>query len=768
MISKTILHYKILEKLGEGGMGVVYKAEDTRLKREVAIKFLPRQIAASEEERERFKIEAQAAAALNHPNIATIHAIEEVDDELFIVMEYIKGKELKQIIDNNQLSIDNVLNYATQIASGLQAAHEKGIIHRDIKSSNIMITDDGQVKIMDFGLAKLTGRTQLTRTGSTMGTVAYMSPEQTEGLETDHRTDIWAFGVVLYEMLTGQLPFRGDYEQAVIYAILNEEPELTDQIPANLRTILQKTLAKKRDVRYPNIGEVFTDLTAFSTGTKSVTSEPVGTSGHSLLPGKRWFLYGGLAALLLLAALAYFGSRSRPIESIAVMPFVNASGNDDVEYLSDGMTETLISSLSQLPKLNVKARSSVFRYKGREFDLQKIARELKVQAILTGRVVERGEQLTLSLELVDAATENALWSEQYNRKHSDLISLQSEIAHDVSSKLKTKLSGTDEQKLAKTYTANPEAYHLYLKGRYHAGKYTPEGFSKGIEYFNQAIAVDPTYALAYDGLAYCYYVSWYISPKEAGAKGKAAARKALEIDPTLAEAYTSLAAIYAWYDYDWSSAEGEFQQALHLNPDYALAHGYYAAYLAAMGRFDEAIAEGKRAAELEPLSAELNTTLGIVYFYAAQYEQAFDQLNKTIQFEPNFWWAHTYLARTLEKKGKLPDAISVLERAKLMEGATPEVLAALGYAYAAAGKRGEAHKIIAHLKEQAEQSYVPPYDIAVIYIGLEEKEQAFAYLEKEYATGGWYLNFLKVDPDLDPLRPDPRFKEMLKRLNLSE
>ncbi|TDI90652.1 MAG: protein kinase, partial [Caldithrix sp.] len=392
MIGKTILHYKIIEKLGEGGMGLLYKAEDTKLERTVAIKFLPRHIASNREERKRFEIEAKAAAALNHPNIATSYAIEEVDDEMFIVMEYIEGQELHELVGAGfkpapTLTLDKIVDYATQIASGLQAAHEKDVTHRDIKSANIMVTGKGQVKIMDFGLAKVRGGVQLTQVGTTLGTAAYMSPEQAQGLETDHRTDIWSFGVVLYEMLTGKMPFPGDYEQAVIYSILNEEPEFSEEIPANLQQLLLKALAKDPQERYQNVGEVLADLESFDTAQTSGVAKSVGANGHSPLPGNHVFLYGGVAVLIILfASFAYFLNRSQPIDSIAVLPFVNSNNDPDIEYLSDGITETLITKLSQLPQLRVMARSTVFRFKGKDMTAQQVGEELNVRAVLTGAI----------------------------------------------------------------------------------------------------------------------------------------------------------------------------------------------------------------------------------------------------------------------------------------------------------------------------------------------------------------------------------------------
>ena len=539
MIGKTILHYKISEKLGEGGMGVVYKAEDTKLKRDVAIKFLPRQIAASDDERERFKIEAQAAAALNHPNIATIHAIEEVDDEMFIVMEYIDGQELKSIIDDRQLSIDDILDYASQIASGLQAAHEKDVTHRDIKSANIMVTDKAQIKIMDFGLAKVRGGAQVTKVGTTLGTAAYMSPEQAQGMKTDHRTDIWAFGVVVYEMLTGKMPFPGDYEQAVIYSILNEEPEFPEEISANLQQILQKTLSKDLNDRYQNIGEVLANLESSAAGQTSGVAKPVG-AGFKPAPTKRLgILVGGIPILILVAGLVYFMNRNQPIDSIAVLPFVNSNNDPDIEYLSDGITETLITKLSQLPQLRVMARSTVFRFKGKDMTPQQVGEELNVRAVLTGAIVQRGNALRLNAELVDVSDGAQIWGGQYNRTLDDIFAVQDAISEQISKSLRLKLSSDDKSRLVKRHTEDSEAYQLYLKGRFYWNQRTGEALRTALDYFQQAISRDPTYALAYAGMADCYVllpVYRGLSVKAAFPKAKAVALQALQIDDQLAEA----------------------------------------------------------------------------------------------------------------------------------------------------------------------------------------------------------------------------------------
>jgi len=512
MIGKTILHYKILSKLGEGGMGVVYKAEDTKLDREVAIKFLPRQISASQEERERFKIEAKAAAALNHTNIATVYNIEDADDETFIVMEYIKGQELKEKIDAGPLPIDDTLNIAIQIAKGLQAAHTKEVIHRDIKSANIMLTAEADVKIMDFGLAKRGGQTKLTKEGTTLGTVAYMSPEQTSGDDVDQRSDLFSVGVLIYEMLSGQLPFKGDYDQAVTYSILNEEPEpvtsLRTGIPMELERIVYKCLEKDSSDRYQRADELIVDLRKLKkeSETKEILSktgvtqsQPLQRTPQQTRP-KKPAVYYGLAILLFLitaVSIAYFFSRESPIDSIAVLPIVNANNDTDIEYLSDGLTETLINKLSQLPQLQVMARSTVFQFKGKEMTPQQIGNELNVRAVLTGEIVQRGDALRLHVELVDVSDGTQIWGQQYNRTMDDIFDIQDAVSEQISSNLRLKLSGVDRDVLAKRHTNDTEAYQLYLKGRFFWNQRTGEDLQTALDYFEQAIDKDPDYALAY-------------------------------------------------------------------------------------------------------------------------------------------------------------------------------------------------------------------------------------------------------------------------------
>ena len=827
-------HYQIHSPIGAGGMGKVYLAEDTRLDRQVALKVLPEEFAKDAERMRRFVQEAKSASALNHPNILTIHEIGESDGQHYIATEFIEGETLRHHIQHSRMKLREVLDILVQVASALSTAHQAGIIHRDIKPENVMLRPDGLIKVLDFGLAKLTDKTTPTMDseaataknetdpGTIMGTVRYMSPEQARGKTVDARTDIFSLGVVLYEMVAGRAPFLGESSIDMLLAIFDKEPPplvcFADDIPTELQRIVSKCLRKEPDERYQTMKDVLLDLkelrdelaleaklgrslrpasdnenqkmliasgkmmggAAQTAGAASART----TSGAEYLAAHiRRHLRGATLATLigLLTALGlgywFFFLRSatpKPIESIAVLPFVNESRNADVEYLSDGMTETLIGSLSQLPNLNVKARSSVFRYKGKEFDLPKIAQELKVQAILIGRVVQRGEQLTLSLELVDTRTENVIWSEQYNRKQADLITLQSEIARDVSSKLKTKLSGVEEAKVTKNYTANPEAYQLYLKGRYYWNKRTEESVRKGFDFFQQAIDKDPSFALAYVGLADSYFLlgtgdamTGVLAPQEAFPKASAATEKALEIDNSLAEAWASRARI-AWYEFDWVGTEKDLRHSIELNPNYPTAHHWYALLLSNRGRVDEALKEIHQAQELDPLALPINANEGYILYFARRYDEAIEKGKKTLDLDATFALNYHRLGVAYEQKEMYKEAIGHFQQAVRYSNRHPAAVAALGHAFAVSGNRGEAQRLLAELKGLSESRYVSPYNIALIYLGLREKEQARQWLEKAYDEKSFEMNWIKVEPRLDPLRSDPRFTELLRRMNLPQ
>ncbi len=773
MIDQILSHYKILAKLGQGGMGEVYLAEDTKLRRKVALKFLPSHFATDPEARARFEQEARAAAALNHPNICTIYEIGEAEDKFFIAMEYVEGETLKKKVFSDQLSVNSVIEYAIQIAAGLQAAHEKGVIHRDIKSSNIMLTTKGQIKIMDFGLAKLPGSSLLTKEESTMGTVAYMSPEQARGRKVDHRTDLWSLGVVLYEMLAGDLPFRGDHPQVVIYSIINETPEpitsLQPDVPQEMEELLNKLLAKNPIARYQSASEVAGNLRPITKtrnlGFKTDTTIKTAASPHH----KRLLRYGTVAVLLvalIAAGLRFFSQPPQTIDSLAVLPFTNLSPNPNAEYLSDGITESLIYSLSQLPNVKVMSRNATFRYKGRATDAQTAGKELGVKAVLVGTVLQREKQLSISVELVDTRDRSVIWGENYHRPFADILAVQSDITNEITAKMRLQLSPTEQRQMQKHSTTNSEAYRLYLLGQHYASQYTREGLDKGIGYFNQAIALDSSYALAYFGLAYYYMgmADWYLPVPEAMSKTKAAAVKAIQLDETLVEAHVWLAILHFVYEYDHPAAVREFKHALALNPNNALAHSKYGWYLVLTGRFDEGLAAAKKAQELDPLSTEINHFWGASLYYSRRYDEAAEQLRQTIELSSNYWVSRLYLTKVYQQQGRLDEALAEIQKSTQIDSAS-EIIAMLARAYALAGKRREALHVLDNMQAWPKERYVAPSEIVKVYLALGDKEQALVWLEKAYATRS-FMNTLKVDAEFDPLRQEPRFQAILKKLGL--
>ncbi len=692
-------------------------------------------------------------------------------------MEFVEGQSLKDQVSSNQLSVISAIEIAIQIAEGLQAAHEKKITHRDIKPANVMITPKGQVKIMDFGLAKLAGRSALTKEGTTLGTVAYMSPEQARGEVVDHRTDIWAFGVVLYEMITGQHPFKGEYEQAVMYSIMHEEPEpitgLRTGVPMELERIVNKAMAKNSATRYQHADELLVDLLVAGKNieAKSSGTKPRSAAAKSGLP-KRAYLFIGLAIFLvgLIVAGLWLFDRGNPIDSLAVLPFVNVGADPNTEYLSDGITETLIYSLSRLPELKVMSLTSVSRYKGQEPDALKVGRELKVKAVLTGRLVQRGDNLSISAELVNAQDNSHIWGEQYTHKMAEILALQAELAKEILDKLRLRLSGEEMQRLSRSYGEDTEAYQAYLKGRYYAAKATnEEGFRKAVKYFNQAIAKAPNYALAYVGLAEAYYEvsSIYLPPKEAMPLMKEAALKAMEIDNTLAEAHAMLAKVKDAYDWDWSGAEAGYKRAIALNPNNETAHLYYGGYLVGQGRFEEGLTQVKIAQEIDPLSVRISNNYAYRLILARRYDQAIEQGRNAIELDANSWIAHDFLGQAYLYKGQLPEALAEFQKVRQLDD-SPWTLVNSSRAFVAAGMRTEALKMLAELHEHSKRGFVSTYGIACVYAALGENEPALTWLEKAYADRDENLGGMKVNPRLDSLRSNPRFNVLLKKMGLWE
>jgi serine/threonine protein kinase/Flp pilus assembly protein TadD len=792
VIGEKIGHYKVQSSIGAGGMGEIYRASDTRLRRDVAIKILPENLMKDASAIERFMREAYAASALNHPNILTIFDIGEHEKTHFIATEFVEGETLRQKINSARLRLTEILDIAIQTADALIAAHEAGIIHRDIKPENIMIRRDGYVKVLDFGIAKLSepsaaenGLTQtaeaetlvqsITAQGMILGTAFYMSPEQARGLRVDARSDVFSLGAVIYEMTARRLPFSGATVADVIAAILKSEPpplsETVGNLPPEFERIVTKSLNKKRAGRYQTMKDFAEDLKqirqrlVFETELQRIhISNDVFSSSGEIFPLEN--------ATQILPKTRKSRTR-KAIDSLAVLPLVNSRRDAETEYLSDGITECIINSLSKLPKLRVVPRSTVFRYKNQQTDLQHIGNELGVRAVFAGRILQIGDSVVVNAELVDIANEAQIWGENYRREMTDIFTLLDEIAEDISEKLRLKLSGEEKKQLSKRYTENSEAYQFYLKGRYFVtSKRTEDWIKKGIEYFQKAIDLDPNYALAYSGIAEAYGFlasstgGW--RPHDAYPKSEAAALKALELDDTLGEAHCSLGFSRLLYDWNFAEAEREFRRAIELSPNYPNSHDGLGFYLKAVGRHAEAIEKCKQAQKLDPLSPFAHVSLGYAHYFARDYEKAIEECRKALEMDKYSTFAHRNLGLAYLQQGKLEKAIEALCNAVKFSQGGLAFESYLGFAYAVAGKRTEAQEVLASLEDLDKERYVPAYNFAIIHAGLGDFDKTFEWFEKALKERSGFLPFLKVEPVVDCLRGDSRFDDLLRKIGLIE
>lgn len=781
-LGRSVGRYRIVAPLGKGAMGEVYLAEDSSLRRKVAIKFLHAEVMADEHAQKRLIREAQAAANLDHPNICRIHEVGTDDGQSFIVMQYVEGETLTNRIRRKPLKIGEALAIAVQLSDALSEAHSRQVVHRDIKPSNIMITARGQATLMDFGIAKFVGRrspletvadteSTLTEPGVLLGTVPYMSPEQVRGEELDGRSDVFSLGVVLYEMVSGRQPFSADSAAGTLSAILSHDPPpigTRADVPAELQRIVRKCLEKDRERRYQSARDLYVDLSNL------VRDRNLGTGAGEEAPqprrtARRVALIAVVTTVALIGVGRYCSSQTpttKAVTSIAVLPFINATGDPTAEYFSDGITEDIINNLTQLSGLKVMARTTVFQYKGMGTDPREIGRTLGVDAVLTGKVEARGAIFIVRTELVNVADGSQLWSDKYDREPSHV---PEGIAKQISEKLQVKLSGAEERRLAeKRDTDNTEAYRLYLRGRYQVYKYTD--FEKAIEYFTQAIALDDNYALPHAGLAEAYFhaADVQFSPKEAMARVKEEASKALKSDPLLAEAHVAMGRYLAYYDWNWSEAEKEFTRAIDLNPKLPTAYHEYGVFLSWKGRADEADAQMKKALDLDPVSVMIRADYGNTLYWRRETDRAIDQYRSAINLDSTFWGTHLYLGICYAQKSDYAKAEDEFKKAYDNSGGIAVTVAAFGRFYAEQGKKAEAEKVLKQLDDMKKKSYVSSFYIASIYAGLGDKDQAIKWLNRAYDEKSDYLVYLNVMPLLDSLRGEPGFKELVRRVGLSQ
>ena len=789
--------FKLVKKLGSGGMGEVYLARDSRLGRNVALKLLDRNLIGDSGSRRRFLREARLASSLDHPNICTIHEIGESSGHLFIAMQHIEGETLKEVIGSQPLALDSLLSISLQVSNALAAAHAQGIIHRDMKSSNIIVASGGQAKVLDFGLAKPLEKeddeSELTHAGAVLGTPSYMSPEQARGERADHRSDIFSFGVVMYEMATGRTPFKFKSRAETMNAVINQPhtpvAELNKEVPSELCAVIDKALAKQADDRYQSIGDMKNELRRVS---QIVGVEKYNSSDPLMVPcvpppssGRRAPKRGSITRLwqvaalwllVLMAAIIYLvfvrhtsSLSAGEIKSLAVLPLENLSGDPSQEYFADGMTDALIGNLAKIKGLQIISRTSAMYYKGTKKDLKQIAGELKVDAVVEGTVQRSGDHVLIRAQLIRAATDRQLWSESYERDLRDVLALQSEIAQAVVREIQMKITPDEQARLANNVEVSRKGFDDYLQGSYLLGR--REQLPKAIEYFQSTVKEEPTYAPAYAGLAACYntlqsIVIGALPPPEARRQAEEAAVKAIQLDSTLAEAHAALGYVYH-YNWNWDAAEQELKLAIDLNPNSAEAHRIYSSHLSAKGRAEEAIAEANRAQELDPVSLYMSVMRGFVLTNLRRSDEAIEQLRRVIELDPNNYMAHWFLGTAYADNGRFDDAIATAERAVVLSSRAPGALGVLGMCYGRDGRKAEALKILNELLELNRHRYVTPVALAYVYIGLGEKDQAFAWLEKAYQERSNFLSYLKVAPSADPLRSDPRLEHLLRRMGLN-
>jgi len=813
LIGQKVAHYRITAAIGAGGMGQVYRATDTRLGRDVALKVLPPEMAESRERLERFQREARAVAALNHPHVVTIYSVEESEGIHFLTMELVEGESVDRLIPDGGMAVPRLLDIASGVASALAAAHDRGIVHRDLKPANAMVTKDGRLKVLDFGLAKMAESVERsgpltdlptdmqTREGVVMGTMPYMSPEQLQGEGVDHRTDIFSLGVMLYEMAGGERPFRGTSSANLISAILRDTPrplvERRKDLPEGLIRIITRCLEKSAADRFPSAWEVVSALAAVRTEAppESHDAPPVQISNailplshtreaksQGLMAARRWLVWIAAVSVLALTGYLVFRNgglhRRAPapnaaatpgvIRSIAVLPLDNYSGDPNQEYFVEGMTDELTADLATISQLRVISRGSVMQFKGSQRPpTTEIARLLNVDAVVEGSVTRVGDKVRITAQLIDARADRHLWARSFARSSGDVLALQGELASAIAREINVQLTPTERSRLATAPRVDPESHDAYLKGRYFFNRPSDDNLKKAIAQFEEAVRVSPGFAPAYSGLSDAYlwagYNEGFLSASEARPKAKEAAETAVRLDDHSAEAHTSLAVFKLFYEYDWDGCEREFRRAIALNPGYAFAHDQFGMALAFQGRMDEAIAEGRRAAELDPLSPQILIDASMAFLFRGDHEAVTNMARKAAELDPNYFFPPMLQGWADSEAGKAGDAVPAFTKASAMESPA-FVVAFLAYAYGASGDRGRAMAELETLRKRSLRGEVAPFSLALVYLGLGDRPRTMDYLEKAYAADSQWMGWLKLDHIFDPLRSEPRFVALLRKL----